>query len=79
MLGERDSEMCVVLEDTIMEDGRMAGQPYRVGKFSHSLRCRLYRCVYIMPYIYLSILDRQRQGTALLERLLLNLSLQLYT
>ncbi len=45
MLGERDSEMCVVMEDTIMEDGKMAGQPFRVGKFSHSLRCRLYRCV----------------------------------
>ena len=45
MLGDRDSEMCVVFEDTVMIDGVMNGEPYHVGQFCHSLRCRLFRYV----------------------------------
>ena len=42
MLGSRDSELAVLIEDTEMVDGVMNSQPYKVGKFSHSLRCHLY-------------------------------------
>ena len=45
MLGERDSEVCVVFEDTVMIDGKMNGEPYPVGQFCHSLRCRLFKYV----------------------------------
>ena len=41
MLGDRDSEVCVVIKDQEMIPGRMNGRYYEVGKFSHSLRCRL--------------------------------------
>ena len=41
MLGSRDSEVAVILEDTDMMEGKMKGQAYNVGKFSHSLRCHL--------------------------------------
>ena len=41
MLGERDSEVAVIVEDAEMIDGKMNGKPYQVGKFSHSLRCHL--------------------------------------
>ena len=43
MLGSRDSEVAVMLEDTDMVHGKMNGQAYEVGKFSHSLRCHLMR------------------------------------
>lgn len=41
MAGDRDSEVDVIIEDTDMVDGQMNRQPYRVGKFSHGLRCHL--------------------------------------
>lgn len=41
MLGDRDSEVDVVIEDKDMLDGKMNGKLYSVGKFSHGLRCRL--------------------------------------
>ena len=43
MLGDRDSEVAVILEDTDMVEGKMKGQAYNVGKFSHTLRCHLMR------------------------------------
>lgn len=43
MLGGRDSEVAVILEDTDMVEGKMKGQAYKVGKFSHTLRCHLMR------------------------------------
>ncbi|XP_011409458.1 PREDICTED: phospholipase D2-like [Amphimedon queenslandica] len=43
MLGDRDSEMCLIIEDTQMEPGTMNGEEFEVGKFSHSLRCHLFR------------------------------------
>ena len=43
MLGSRDSEVAVMIEDTDMVDGKMKGQAYKVGKFSHSLRRHLMR------------------------------------
>ena len=39
MMGDRDSEVAVVIEDLDMIDGKMNGSNYRVGEFAHSLRC----------------------------------------
>ena len=41
MLGWRDSEIAVIVEDVEMIDSKMNDEPYQVGKFSHSLRCHL--------------------------------------
>lgn len=43
MLGLRDSEVAAVVRDTEMLDSFMAGEPYKVGKFPHTLRMRLMR------------------------------------
>lgn len=43
MLGNRDSEVAAVVRDTDMLWSRMNGQPYRVGRFAHTLRMRLMR------------------------------------
>ena len=41
LLGERDSEVAVIIEDLDMIDGKMNGAKYKMGKFSHGLRCDL--------------------------------------
>ncbi len=41
MRGDRDSEVAVVIEDKDMIDGRMNGETYSMGIFSHGLRCHL--------------------------------------
>ena len=41
MLGDKDSEVAVIVEDNEMMKGKMNGRSYQVGKFSHSLRCHL--------------------------------------
>ncbi|KAI0366603.1 phospholipase D [Pilatotrama ljubarskyi] len=45
--GDRDSEIAAVIRDTDMLDWQccstMAGKPYKVGRFAHSLRVRLMR------------------------------------
>ncbi|KAJ8593832.1 phospholipase D [Rhizopogon salebrosus TDB-379] len=41
--GDRDSEVATVIRDTDMIDGTMAGKPFKVGRFAHSLRMRLMR------------------------------------
>jgi phospholipase D1/2 len=43
MLGSRDSEIASIVRDTELIDSYMAGQPYKVGKFPHTLRMRLMR------------------------------------
>ncbi|KAL9131281.1 MAG: hypothetical protein Q9217_000769 [Psora testacea] len=43
MLGSRDSECAAVVRDTDMLQSTMNGQPYLVGRFSHTLRMRLMR------------------------------------
>ncbi|KAF3032902.1 Phospholipase D1 [Didymella heteroderae] len=43
MLGSRDSEIAAIVRDTEVLDSYMAGQPYKVGKFPHTLRMRLMR------------------------------------
>ncbi|KAJ7758541.1 phospholipase D [Mycena maculata] len=41
--GDRDSELAAVIRDTDMIDSTMAGKPFQVGRFAHSLRVRLMR------------------------------------
>lgn len=41
--GDRDSELACVIRDTDMIDSTMAGQPYQVGRFAHTMRVRLMR------------------------------------
>ncbi|KAF9649936.1 phospholipase D [Thelephora ganbajun] len=41
--GDRDSELAAVIRDTNMIDSTMAGKPFKVGRFAHSLRVRLMR------------------------------------
>lgn len=43
LLGSRDSECAAVVRDTDMLSSTMAGQPYLVGRFPHTLRMRLMR------------------------------------
>ncbi|KAF8908954.1 hypothetical protein CPB84DRAFT_1813208 [Gymnopilus junonius] len=41
--GDRDSELAAVIRDTDMIDSTMAGKPFKVGRFAHTLRMRLMR------------------------------------
>ncbi len=41
MVGNRDSEVDVIIEDKEMNAGKMNGKSHEVGAFSHSLRCQL--------------------------------------
>ncbi|KAI0187504.1 phospholipase D [Astrocystis sublimbata] len=43
MQGNRDSETACVVRDTDMMWSTMGGEPYRVGRFAHTLRMRLMR------------------------------------
>ncbi|XP_047111364.1 phospholipase D1 isoform X1 [Schistocerca piceifrons] len=43
LIGKRDSEVAVVLQDIELEDGVMNGQPYKVGRCAASLRKQLFR------------------------------------
>ncbi|KAL7958708.1 phospholipase D [Trichoderma compactum] len=43
LLGSRDSEVAAIVRDTDMLWSKMAGKPYRVGRFAHTLRMRLMR------------------------------------
>ncbi|KAI0916794.1 hypothetical protein AcW1_007851 [Taiwanofungus camphoratus] len=41
--GDRDSEIAAIIRDTDMIDCTMAGRPFKVGRFAHTLRVRLMR------------------------------------
>lgn len=41
--GNRDSEIASIIRDTDMLPSRMAGEPFEVGRFAHTLRLRLMR------------------------------------
>ncbi|XP_044748826.1 phospholipase D2 isoform X3 [Coccinella septempunctata] len=43
LIGKRDSEIAVLIEDETFEDGVMNGQPYKCGKFAGSLRKYLFK------------------------------------
>ncbi|XP_021282622.1 phospholipase D zeta 2 isoform X2 [Herrania umbratica] len=42
LLGSRDSEIGVVIEDKEFLESTMNGEPWKAGKFAHSLRCSLW-------------------------------------
>ena len=81
MLGDRDSEVAVMIEDVDLIDGTMNNQPYQVGKFSHSLRCHLLKehlCVLnghefdvedpLRSSFYNGILDQATKNTQIYEQ-----------
>lgn len=41
--GDRDSEIAAIIRDTDLIECTMAGKPFKVGRFAHSLRIRLMR------------------------------------
>lgn len=43
LLGYRDSEICIVVEDVDFEKTVMNGKPYDAGRFACSLRRTLFR------------------------------------
>ena len=43
MIGERDSELAVVVEDSKTVDSKMDGEPYEASKFAHDLRVRIFK------------------------------------
>lgn len=43
MLGKRDSEMAVVVEDMEIQDSLMDGESYQAGRFALSLRKECFR------------------------------------
>ncbi|XP_038160336.1 phospholipase D1 [Cyprinodon tularosa] len=45
MLGKRDSEVAVIVEDSETVDGVMDGQPYKAGKYALQLRLHCFRMV----------------------------------
>lgn len=45
MLGKRDSEVAVIVEDSETVDGVMDGQPYQAGKFGLQLRLECFRMI----------------------------------
>ncbi len=47
LLGQRDSEVGIVINDIEEEDGVFNGEPARVGKFCSSWRKRLFAYVFI--------------------------------
>ncbi|KAM3823440.1 phospholipase D2 isoform 2-T3 [Vipera latastei] len=45
LLGKRDSELAVLVEDTELVPSTMGGQEYAAGKFTLSLRLECFRCI----------------------------------
>lgn len=45
LLGQRDSEFCIVINDREEDDGQFAGQRVRIGKFCSSWRKKLFEYV----------------------------------
>jgi phospholipase D1/2 len=45
LLGQRDSEFCMVINDRELEHGRLNGKSVRIGKFCSSWRKRLFAYV----------------------------------
>ena len=43
LLGDRDSEICLYVEDKEFMEGRMDGKPYKSGKFAGGMRKQLFR------------------------------------
>ncbi len=52
LLGQRDSEVGMIINDIEEEDGVFNGQPIRVGKFCSSWRKRLFSYGYFLRSIF---------------------------
>ena len=52
LLGQRDSEFCVVINDRDEENGVFNGQQVRIGKFCSSWRKRLFKCVRLIMIVF---------------------------
>ncbi|XP_078063267.1 phospholipase D1-like, partial [Mustelus asterias] len=57
LLGKRDSEMAVLVEDTEMETSVMDGEEYQAGKFAHRLRLQCFK-------MHLGLTDDQMDDVA---------------
>ena len=42
MLGTRDSEIAAIIEDENVFDSNLAGQPFKINKFAHDFRMKLF-------------------------------------
>merc|ERR1712076_315382 len=45
-MGERDSELAVVIEDEMMEDGTFMGKPAKLAKFAYSFRKKIWETLF---------------------------------
>lgn len=48
MLGKRDSEVAVIVEDSEKVPGVMDGQEYEAGAYALQLRLECFRCVRVL-------------------------------
>ena len=46
MMGSRDSELAVVVEDKVKVEARMAGRPYSARRFAHELRKKCFKEIF---------------------------------
>lgn len=46
MVGNRDSELAIVVEDKIQIDSFMGGKPYKVNTFAHNLRRKCFSGIF---------------------------------
>ncbi len=60
--GDRDSELAAVIRDHDMIDSYMGGQPYKVGRFAHTMRMRLMREHLGIDVDELEAKERQGEG-----------------
>lgn len=49
MLGKRDSEIGVIIQDTNTVSSKMAGKPYQASKLAYDLRLNLWRTFLGLP------------------------------
>ena len=47
LLGTRDSEICVIVEDEDVIQTKMGGKPFTVGRMPHKFRTELYKGMFI--------------------------------
>ena len=51
LLGDRDSELAVLVEDIQQTTSVMNGKPYQAGLFARQLRVELFRYTYSLHYV----------------------------
>lgn len=53
LLGSRDSEFCLVINDIEMIDSKLNGQPQKVGLFCSTWRKKLFRFSFFLLVLFL--------------------------